>query len=182
MSTTLIIGSRGSQLALWQARHIASRLQELGLQTRLEIIRTTGDKITAVPLAQVGAKGLFTKEIEEALLDGRIDLAVHSLKDLPTLLPTGLVVAAIPERELAFDALVGSKLADLKPGARVGTSSLRRAAQLRRLRPDLVIEDIRGNLDTRLRRPAAARLGPPDCGTAHAGAGLPGRRARRASD
>jgi hydroxymethylbilane synthase len=152
MSTTLIIGSRGSQLALWQARHIASRLQELGLQTRLEIIRTTGDKITAVPLAQVGAKGLFTKEIEEALLDGRIDLAVHSLKDLPTLLPTGLVVAAIPERELAFDALVGSKLADLKPGARVGTSSLRRAAQLRRLRPDLVIEDIRGNLDTRLRK------------------------------
>jgi len=87
MSTTLIIGSRGSQLALWQARHIAGRLQALGLQTRLEIIRTTGDKITDVPLAQVGAKGLFTKEIEEALLDRRIDLAVHSLKDLPTLLP-----------------------------------------------------------------------------------------------
>src|SRR5271157_2171432 len=107
MPTTLIIGSRGSQLALWQARHIASRLQELGLQTRLEIIRTTGDRITEAPLAQVGARGLFTKEIEEALLDRRIALAVHSLKDLPTLLPAGLAVAAIPERELAFDALVG---------------------------------------------------------------------------
>jgi hydroxymethylbilane synthase len=152
MSTTLIIGSRGSQLALWQARHIANRLQDLGLQTRLEIIRTTGDKITDAPLAQVGGKGLFTKEIEEALLDRRIDLAVHSLKDLPTLLPAGLAVAAIPERELAFDALVGCKLVDLKAGARVGTSSLRRAAQLRRLRPDLVIENIRGNLDTRLRK------------------------------
>ena len=152
MPPTLTIGSRGSQLALWQARHIAGRLQELGFQTRLEIIRTTGDKITDVPLAQVGAKGLFTKEIEEALLDGRIDLAVHSLKDLPTVLPAGLVVAAIPERESACDALVGSKLADLKPGARIGTSSLRRAAQLRRLRPDLVIENIRGNLDTRLRK------------------------------
>lgn len=152
MPTNLTIGSRGSQLALWQARHIAGRLQEFGVQTRLEIIRTTGDKITDVPLAQMGAKGLFTKEIEEALLDGRIDLAVHSLKDLPTVLPAGLAVAAIPERELAFDALVGCKLADLKAGARVGTSSLRRAAQLRRLRPDLAIENIRGNLDTRLRK------------------------------
>jgi hydroxymethylbilane synthase len=152
MPTTLIIGSRGSQLALWQARHVAGRLHELGVETRLEIIRTTGDRITAVPLAQVGAKGLFTKEIEEALLDRRIDLAVHSLKDLPTLLPAGLAVAAIPQRELAFDALVGCKLADLKPGARVGTSSLRRATQLRRLRPDLAIENIRGNLDTRLRK------------------------------
>src|ERR1035441_6674381 len=93
MPTTLIIGSRGSQLALWQARHIASRLQDLGLQTRLEIIRTTGDKITDAPLAQVGGKGLFTKEIEEALLDRRIDLAVHSLKDLPADLPEGLVLA-----------------------------------------------------------------------------------------
>ena len=152
MSTTLIIGSRGSQLALWQARHIAGRLLELGVETRLEIIRTTGDRITDVSLAQVVSKGLFTKEIEEALLDRRIALAVHSLKDLPTVLPAGLALAAIPERELAFDALVGCKLADLKPGARVGTSSMRRAAQLRLLRPDLAIENIRGNLDTRLRK------------------------------
>lgn len=152
MGVSLTIGSRGSQLALWQAHHIESRLQSLGVATRLEIIKTTGDKITDVPLAQVGGKGLFTKEIEEALLDGRIDLAVHSLKDLPAVLPDGLAIAAIPERELPFDALVGLPLADLKPGARVGTSSLRRAAQLKRLRPDLVIENIRGNLDTRLRK------------------------------
>src|SRR5208283_1354682 len=152
MPTILTIGSRGSQLALWQARHVAGLLHQLGVETRLEIIRTTGDKITAVSLAQIGSKGLFTKEIEEALLDRRIALAVHSLKDLPTVLPAGLALAAIPERELAFDALVGCKLADLKPGARVGTSSMRRAAQLRRLRPDLAIENIRGNLDTRLRK------------------------------
>ena len=152
MAKSLIIGSRGSQLALWQAHYIESRLQSLGVETRLVIIKTTGDKITDVPLAQVGGKGLFTKEIEEALLDGRIDLAVHSLKDLPTVLPAGLVIAAIPERELPFDALVGVPVAALKPGARVGTSSLRRAAQLKRARPDLVIENIRGNLDTRLRK------------------------------
>jgi hydroxymethylbilane synthase len=152
MGKSLTIGSRGSQLALWQARYIESRLQALGVATRLEIIRTTGDKITDVPLAQVGGKGLFTKEIEEALLDGRIDLAVHSLKDLPTVLPGGLAIAAIPERESPFDALVGVPLASLKPGARVGTSSLRRSAQLKRYRPDLVIENIRGNLDTRLRK------------------------------
>jgi hydroxymethylbilane synthase len=152
MAKSLTIGSRGSQLALWQARYIESRLHALGVVTRLEIIRTTGDKITDVPLAQVGGKGLFTKEIEEALLDGRIDLAVHSLKDLPTVLPDGLAIAAIPERESPFDALVGVPLASLKPGACVGTSSLRRAAQLKRHRPDLVIENIRGNLDTRLRK------------------------------
>ena len=152
MAKSLTIGSRGSQLALWQAHHIEACLQALGVETRLEIIKTTGDKITDVPLAQVGGKGLFTKEIEEALLDGRIDLAVHSLKDLPTVLPDGLAIAAIPERELPFDALVGVTLAELKQGARVGTSSLRRAAQLKRLRPDLVIENIRGNLDTRLRK------------------------------
>ena len=152
MAKSLTIGSRGSQLALWQARYIESRLRALGVATRIEIIKTTGDKITDVPLAQVGGKGLFTKEIEEALLDGRIDLAVHSLKDLPTVLPDGLAIAAIPEREMPFDALVGATLAELKPGARVGTSSLRRSAQLKRLRPDLVIENIRGNLDTRLRK------------------------------
>jgi len=124
----------------------------LGHACRIEIIKTTGDKITDVPLAKVGTKGLFTKEIEEALLDGRADLAVHSLKDLPTQVPKGLVLAAVPQREDPRDALVGKRLAELAPGARVGTSSLRRAAQLRRLRPDLVVEPVRGNLDTRLRK------------------------------
>ncbi|MFZ5926906.1 MAG: hydroxymethylbilane synthase [Acidobacteriota bacterium] len=148
----LRIGSRGSQLALWQARRIAARLAEMGVETEIEIIRTTGDKITGVPLARVGSKGLFTKEIEEALLAGHIDLAVHSLKDLPVELPAGLALAAVPERDSPFDAVVGKRLDELPPGACVGTSSLRRAAQLRRLRPDLRIEDIRGNLDTRLRK------------------------------
>ncbi|HKX00167.1 MAG TPA: hydroxymethylbilane synthase [Bryobacteraceae bacterium] len=148
----LVIGSRGSQLALWQAHWIAARLAERGSETRIEIIKTTGDKITDVPLAKVGTKGLFTKEIEEALLDGRIDLAVHSLKDLPTELPAGLAIAAIPERADARDAMVGARLSDLAPGAKVGTSSLRRAAQLRAVRPDLAVEPVRGNLDTRLRK------------------------------
>lgn len=152
MSATLRIGSRGSQLALWQARYIQQRLKELGVESEIEIIRTTGDKITGVPLAKVGGKGLFTKEIEEALLDGRVDLAVHSLKDLPTELPEGLALAAVPEREMPYDALVGRKLDELETGAVVGTSSLRRAAQLKALRPDLVIKDIRGNLDTRLKK------------------------------
>jgi hydroxymethylbilane synthase len=148
----LTIGSRGSQLALWQARWVQARLEQLGEQCRIEIIKTTGDKITDVALSQVGSKGLFTKEIEEALLAGVIDLAVHSLKDMPTDLPAGLTLAAIPEREDPRDALVGRRLEDLPPGARVGTGSLRRAAQLRALRPDLQIEDIRGNVDTRLRK------------------------------
>jgi hydroxymethylbilane synthase len=152
----LVIASRGSQLALWQARWVAARLTALGHESHIEIIKTTGDQITGVPLAQAGAqagvKGLFTKEIEEALLDRRADLAVHSLKDLPTELPEGLMLAAIPEREDARDAVVGKRLADLPAGAKVGTSSLRRAAQLRRLRPDLNIESVRGNVDTRLRK------------------------------
>jgi hydroxymethylbilane synthase len=148
----LTIGSRGSQLALWQANWIKGRLEALGESCRLEIIKTTGDKITDVPLAKVGTKGLFTKEIEEALLDNRIDLAVHSLKDLPTEVPRGLKIAAIPEREDARDALVGRRLQDLPAGAKVGTSSLRRVAQLRAARPDLAIESVRGNLDTRLRK------------------------------
>lgn len=148
----LTIGSRGSQLALWQANWVRGRLAALGQECRIEIIKTTGDKITDVPLAKVGTKGLFTKEIEEALLDGRIDLAVHSLKDLPTGLPPGLRIAAIPPREDARDALVGARLEELEPGAKVGTSSLRRAAQLRAARPGLVIESVRGNLDTRLRK------------------------------
>src|SRR5437763_1597675 len=148
----LVIASRGSQLALWQANWVAGQLAGLGHESRIEIIKTTGDKITDVPLAQVGTKGLFTKEIEEALLDGRADLAVHSLKDLPTDLPDGLTLAAIPPREDPRDALVGKKLADLAQGAKVGTSSLRRSAQLRNLRPDLRVESVRGNLDTRLRK------------------------------
>ncbi|HUA84783.1 MAG TPA: hydroxymethylbilane synthase [Bryobacteraceae bacterium] len=145
----ITIGSRGSQLALWQARHIAARLAEMGVETRLEIIKTTGDKIVDVPLAKVGGKGLFTKEIEEALLDGSIDIAVHSLKDVPSELPGGLILSAIPEREDPRDALIGKALAD---GLRVGTSSLRRAAQLRALGRKLIIENLRGNVDTRLRK------------------------------
>jgi hydroxymethylbilane synthase len=152
----LTIGSRGSQLALWQAHWVQSRLEKLGFESRIEIIKTTGDKIADVALSRVGSqtgsKGLFTKEIEEALLAGSIDLAVHSLKDLPTELPAGLTLAAIPEREDPRDALVGRAFESLGPGARVGTGSLRRAAQLRARRPDLAIEDIRGNVDTRLRK------------------------------
>src|SRR5215469_13947642 len=148
----LVIASRGSQLALWQAHLVQQKLGDLGHETRIEIIKTTGDKITDVPLAKVGSKGLFTKEIEEALLDRRADLAVHSLKDLPTELPPGLVLAAVPEREDARDAIVGCRLGDLPDGAKVGTSSLRREAQLRHRRPDLRVEPLRGNLDTRLRK------------------------------
>jgi hydroxymethylbilane synthase len=148
----IAIGSRGSQLALWQARYIASRLEELGEKTRVEIIKTTGDKITDVPLAQVGGKGLFTKEIEEALLAGDIDLAVHSLKDVPAELPQGLALAAFPEREDPRDALVGRTLAALRPGDKVGTSSLRRSAQLQALARGLAIGTLRGNVDTRLRK------------------------------
>jgi len=148
----LTIGSRGSQLALWQARWIQGRLEEMGEVCRIEIIHTTGDRITDVPLAQVGGKGLFTKEIEEALLRGDIDVAVHSMKDMPTELPEGLAIAATPEREDPRDAMVGVCLADLPEGAHVGTSSLRRSAQLRALRPDFVVESIRGNVDTRLRK------------------------------
>jgi len=148
----LTIGSRGSLLALWQARWIQARLQGFGVESHIEIIHTTGDKITDVALSKVGTKGLFTKEIEEALLSGAIDLAVHSLKDMPTELPDGLTLGAIPEREDPRDAMVGRRLDALAPKAKVGTSSLRRAAQLRAKRPDLEIENIRGNVDTRLRK------------------------------
>ena len=148
----LVIGSRGSQLALWQSQWVAAQLAAQGIETRIEIIKTTGDKITDVALSKVGTKGLFTKELEEALLAGQIDLAVHSLKDMPTELPAGLILAAIPEREDPRDAMVGSAIDALPQGARVGTSSLRREAQLRARRPDLIIEPVRGNLDTRLRK------------------------------
>ena len=150
--THITIGSRGSQLALWQSRWVASELNRRGFTTNIEIIKTTGDKITGVPLSQVGTKGLFTKELEEALLDGSIDIAVHSLKDMPTELPAGLALAATPAREDARDAIIGKPLLELTRGAKVGTSSLRRTAQLRQVRPDLIIESVRGNLDTRLRK------------------------------
>ncbi len=153
---SLTIGTRGSQLALWQAHWVERQLQERGVSTRIQIIKTTGDKITDVALAKVGAsaglKGVFTKEIEEAMLAGEIDLAVHSLKDLPADLDERLALAATPERADPRDALVGKTLAELPAGAKVGTSSLRRGAQLRHHRPDLVVEDIRGNIDTRLRK------------------------------
>src|SRR5512145_2698378 len=126
----LVIGSRGSQLALWQSKWVAHRLEHLDASSRIEIIKTTGDKITDVALSKVGTKGLFTKELEEALLARSIDLAVHSLKDMPTDLPNGLTLMALPQREDPRDAIVGKRLAELPRGARVGTSSLRRAAQL----------------------------------------------------
>jgi len=146
------LGHRGSQLALWQSRWVRDRLAEKGHDSRIEIIHTTGDKIVDVALSKVGTKGLFTKEIEEALLAGTIDLAVHSLKDMPTDLPHGLTLAATPIREDPRDALIGYGLTELPPGAKVGTSSLRRAAQLRAMRQDLNLQDIRGNVDTRLRK------------------------------
>jgi len=151
----LRIGSRGSRLALWQANHIAARLQERGHEIEITIIKTTGDKITDVPLAQVGTKGMFTKEIEEALAENRIDLAVHSLKDLPTELPAGFELAAIPAREDPSDVFCSrlhASVEALPHGALVGTSSLRRHAQLKALRPDLDIQPLRGNVDTRLRK------------------------------
>jgi len=148
----IVIGSRASALALWQARHIAQCLTDLGAETRIEIIQTSGDKIQDVPLAKVGGKGLFTKEIEEALLAGKIDLAVHSMKDVPTELPRGLTLTAIPEREEPRDALIGLALSELRAGTRVGTSSLRRSAQLQAHIPGLSIQMLRGNVDTRLRK------------------------------
>jgi hydroxymethylbilane synthase len=151
----LRIGSRGSQLALWQANHISALLRERGHEVEIEIIKTTGDKITDVALAKVGTKGMFTKEIEEALAAGRVDLAVHSLKDLPTEVPPDFEIAAITQRENPRDVLVSKKHASIKElpqRARLGTSSLRRQAQLKALRPDLEIHPLRGNVDTRLRK------------------------------
>jgi hydroxymethylbilane synthase len=152
---TLRIGSRGSQLALWQANHVAGLLRERGHQVEIEIIKTTGDKITDVSLAKVGTKGMFTKEIEEALADRRVDLAVHSLKDVPTELAPAFDLAAILKREDPRDAFVSVKYAtieDLPQRARVGTSSLRRQCQLKALRRDLEIIPLRGNVDTRLKK------------------------------
>ena len=151
----LRIGSRGSQLALWQANHISALLRERGHQVEIEIIKTTGDKITDVALAKVGTKGMFTKEIEEALLDGRVHLAVHSLKDLPTELAAEFEIAAITTRENPRDAFLSrhfNSVDELPVKARVGTSSLRRQAQLKAVRPDLEVIPLRGNVDTRLRK------------------------------
>jgi hydroxymethylbilane synthase len=159
MSRPLVIGSRGSKLALWQAEQTRERLLRLNPQTdvRIEIIKTTGD-VKTDPLSVIGGKGVFTKELEDALLDGRIDLAVHSLKDLPTILPDGLSISAIGEREDPRDALVlragarNGSLLHLPDGAVVGTSSQRRLAQLKALRNDVDVKDLRGNVDTRIRK------------------------------
>jgi hydroxymethylbilane synthase len=153
----LVIGTRGSKLALWQAEWVHARLRQLepGLSVSLKRIKTTGDKILDTPLAAIGGKGLFVKEIEDALLRGEIDLAVHSMKDVPTHLPEGLGILSVPEREDPRDVLIsrdGVTLDRLAAGARIGTSSLRRQAQLLNVRPDLSIQILRGNLDTRLRK------------------------------
>ncbi|HEX8712944.1 MAG TPA: hydroxymethylbilane synthase [Terracidiphilus sp.] len=157
----LRIGSRGSQLALWQANHIAGLLRGQGHEAEIEIIKTTGDRLQEVTFAQVGAKGMFTKEIEEALAAGRVDLAVHSLKDLPIVLPDGFALAATPARVDPRDALVSIKcmsLSDVPHGARVGTSSQRRRAELKALRPDIEAVEFRGNVDTRLRKLAEGQV------------------------
>ena len=155
----LLIGTRGSPLALWQARHVRSLLMAAhGFSEgdiELSKITTSGDRITDKPLRDFGGKGLFTKEIDEALLSGAVDLAVHSMKDLPTVLPEGIVVAAVLPRADVRDAFISTRapsLAELPRGSVVGTSSLRRAAQVKRLRPDLRVADLRGNVETRLRK------------------------------
>ena len=163
MRTRVRIGTRGSQLALWQAGWVKEALEKSDPDVSVEliVIKTKGDKILDVPLAMVGGKGLFVKEIEEALLDGRIDMAVHSMKDMPAELPPGLSIGAVPQRENPLDVLItksAKSLAALPEGARVGTSSLRRKAQLQHQRPDLQIEPLRGNLDTRLRKLAESEL------------------------
>ena len=150
----LRLGTRASALARWQANWVAARLQERGIGVELVPIVTQGD-VKSGPLGQIGGQGLFTKELQRALLDERIDLAVHSLKDLPTEEVEGLAIAAVPERESTADVLISSRansIESLPPAARIGTGSLRRKAQLLHLRPDLVIEDIRGNVETRLRK------------------------------
>jgi len=151
----LRIGSRGSQLALWQANHVSALLRERGHDVDLEVIKTTGDKIADVALSKVGTKGMFTKEIEEALAAGRVDLAVHSLKDLPTDLPPVFELVAITARvnpRVVFLSVRHDGFNALPQGARVGTSSLRRQAQLKAARPDLDIHPLRGNVDTRVRK------------------------------
>lgn len=151
----LAIGSRGSALARWQAEWACGQVRALGHEVRIEFIRTTGDKIQDVTLSRFGGKGTFTKELDEALLAGRVHLCVHSLKDVPTPLPPGITLAAVPARAAAHDVLVGRTartLDTLSRGARIGTCSLRRRAQIAARRPDLAFLDLRGNVDTRLRK------------------------------
>jgi hydroxymethylbilane synthase len=154
--TQLTIGTRGSKLALWQSEYIKAKVEEItGLPVCLQIIKTTGDKILDVPLAKVGGKGLFTKEIEVELIAATVDLAVHSMKDVPTELPDGLMIGAMPKRVDPRDVIVsgaGYDLETLPESAKLGTSSLRRRAQVLALRDDLEIVDVRGNLDTRMRK------------------------------
>jgi hydroxymethylbilane synthase len=157
MATSVVIGTRGSKLALWQAEWVRSAIRQrfLGVAVELSVIKTQGDKILDVPLAKVGGKGLFVKEIEDALLQGRADVAVHSMKDMPSEIPAGLVIGAVPERETPTDVLLsrnGLPLRELPAGSVIGTSSLRRAAQLRHLRPDLEVVPLRGNVETRIRK------------------------------
>jgi len=157
MKPTIKIGTRASKLALWQANWVKSTLNETDPARNIELvtIKTKGDKILDVPLAKVGGKGLFVKEIEAALLDHRIDIAVHSMKDMPAEIPEGLCIGAIPQREVATDVLIsraGRRFGELRRGAVIGTSSLRRASQLRHARPDIEIMPLRGNLDTRLKK------------------------------
>ncbi|MDF1536015.1 MAG: hydroxymethylbilane synthase [bacterium] len=157
MNNTIRIGTRGSQLALWQANWVKEQLirHHPNLDVQIRTIKTTGDKILDVPLAKVGGKGLFVKEIEEALLDKSVDLAVHSMKDVPTELPEGLGIVAVSRREDPRDAVLGSAdtpILELPEGAKIGTSSLRRQAQLLAARPDFVIQPLRGNINTRLRK------------------------------
>src|SRR3989441_8211205 len=159
MDGRLKLGTRGSALALWQANWTKTELEKRWpvLSVELVPIKTTGDKILDVPLAKIGGKGLFTKEIDEALLDGRIDLAVHSMKDVPFQLPDGIDFAAVPEREDPRDAFIsnGPRLQELREGSTIGTSSLRRQVQLRHRFPSLNLATLRGNVDTRLRRLAS---------------------------
>lgn len=153
--TAIVLGTRGSTLALAQANLVADLLRARGHDARISILSTRGDREQERPVPELGGKGLFTAELEEALLEGSVDAAVHSLKDLPTEAPAGLVLAAVPRREDPRDALVskeGRRLADLPKGARVGTASLRRKALLLHARPDLEIHPLRGNVDTRIRK------------------------------
>ena len=149
----LRIGTRGSMLAKWQAESVRKKLfVATGVEAEIVIIKTSGDKMQQAPLTQIGGKGIFIKELEEALLEETIDLAVHSVKDVPTAIPSRFMFPAVCRRDDVRDCLVGSTLANLRHGARVGTSSLRRQSQLRHLRPDLDLRDLRGNVDTRLRK------------------------------
>ncbi len=163
MKKTIIIGTRGSKLALWQTNWVKQRIQQGFPELKVEIvtIKTTGDMITDRPLAAVGGKGLFVKEIEKALMESSIDIAVHSMKDMPGDLPDGLEVGAVPERENPFDVLISKDnltLDQLPKGAKVGTSSLRRASQIKHARPDIETASIRGNLDTRLKKVASGEF------------------------